>query len=232
MLPRFVQIKKALLDSIDSGRMRPGDQVASENQLALEHGVSRMTARKALSELVQEGILMRSQGIGTFVCDHRPMSSMLTITPIDQEVKLRGHQYTNQVLCVEAIAASEQQAAWLGVAAHSRIFHSCLIHFENHRPIQFEERLVNPRWAPDYLLQDFHQTSANQYLNQVAPLTEADHIVEAILAPKEIQHHLKLDEQHPCLLISRRTFSAKGIVSFVQLYHPGDRYRIGGHLDF
>lgn len=212
--------------------MRPGDQVASENQLAQEHEVSRMTARKALSELVQEGILMRSQGLGTFVSDHRPMSSMLTIKSIDQEVTQRGHQYSNQVLSVERIAASEQQAAWLGVEPEKPIFRSRIIHLENALPIQYEDRLVNPKWAADYLQQDFEQITANQYLNQVAPLTEADHIVEAIMAEADIRAALQLEAHHPCLKISRRTFSNKGIVSFAQLYHPGHRYRIGGHLDF
>ena len=175
--------------------MRPGDKVASENQLADLHQVSRMTARKALSELVQEGFLMRSQGLGTFVSDHRPMSSMLTIKRIDLEVTQRGHEYSNQVLSVEAIAASEQQAAWLGLKSGRQIFHSKIIHLENNLPIQLEDRLVNPQWATDYLQQDFQHITTSQYLNQVAPLTEADHIVEAIMADSSIRESLQLDER-------------------------------------
>ena len=60
---RFVQIKSAVLDKIESGEMRPGDKVLSENKLAASFGVSRMTARRALSELVVEGILARYQKI-------------------------------------------------------------------------------------------------------------------------------------------------------------------------
>ena len=89
MQPRYRVIKTAILDAIESGEMKPGSQVPSENQLAQQHRVSRMTARRALSEMVDEGILMRSQGIGTFVSDSRPMSSMLEIKSIRDEIEQR-----------------------------------------------------------------------------------------------------------------------------------------------
>ncbi len=232
MLPRFVQIKSELLDKIEQGLMKPGDKVPSENQLAEQFSVSRMTARRALTELVDEGILLRSQGLGTFVSDHRPMSSMLTIKSINEETLQRGHQYTNEVLALNKVVSNEQQSAWLGVNQGATLFHSKIVHCENGFPVQLEDRLVNPLWAPDYLIQDFGQTTANQYLNRVAPLTQADHIVEAITPSEHIASLLNIDVLQACLKISRRTFSAKGIVSYAVLYHPGNRYRIGGHLDF
>lgn len=212
--------------------MLPGDQVPSENQLAEQYQVSRMTARRALSELVSEGILARSQGLGTFVADHRPMSSMLEIRGIQDEIKQRGHQYTNVQLLKQVVLASEQQSAWLDVTPHSEIFHTQIVHLENGKPVQLEDRLVNPRWAPDYLQQDFALTSANHYLSQVAPLTQADHIVEAILPDELLASRLHIALTQPCLKVSRRTYSAKGIVSYAQLYHPGNRYRLGSHLEF
>jgi GntR family histidine utilization transcriptional repressor len=229
---RFVQIKSALLDQIERGEMRPGDKVLSENKLAASFGVSRMTARRALSELVAEGILARSQGVGTFVSDSRPMSSILEIRSIDDEIMQRGHRYSNKVLGVDTIQASERQSVWLGVAANSLIYHTKIVHMENELVIQLEDRLVNPALAPDYIEQNFVHTTANHYLSKVAPLTQADHSVEAILPNKGLAHILNIDVAQPCLKLSRRTYSNKGIVSYARLYHPGNRYRIGGHLDF
>ena len=229
---RFVQIKSALLDQIESGEMSPGDKVLSENQLADSFAVSRMTARRALTELVNEGILARSQGVGTFVSDSRPMSSILEIRSIDDEIMQRGHQYSNKVLAVDSIQTSEQQSVWLGVAVNSLAFQTKIVHMENGLAIQLEERLVNPLLAPEYIQQDFTQTTANHYLSKVAPLTQADHSVEAILPDKDMAHILDIPIAQPCLKLSRRTYSSKGIVSYARLYHPGNRYRIGGHLDF
>ncbi|MGS2719438.1 histidine utilization repressor [Paraglaciecola aestuariivivens] len=232
MQARFLLIKSALLKKIEQGEMAPGDKIPSENQLADAYGVSRMTARRALSELVNEGILARSQGLGTFVSDCRPMSSMLEIRSIDEEIIQRGHSYANQVIKAQSIQANEQQSAWLGVKLGSQVFHTQIVHKENGLAVQLEDRLVNPKWAPEYLQQDFSQITASHYLNQVAPLTQADHVVEACLAPEKIANLLTMATGQACLKISRRTFSAKGIVSYALLYHPADRYRIGGHLTF
>lgn len=232
MQPRFVKIKSKLLEMIDSGELCSGDQVPSENRLAEVYAVSRMTARRALTDLVSEGILLRSQGLGTFVADHRPMSSMLEIRSINEEISQRGHLYTNKMISVETIIANEQQSAWLDVKTQTKVFHSKIVHMENSVPVQLEERIVNPLWAPEYLLQDFQQITANQYLSKVAPLTEADHSIEAILPQTEVAELLDISNHQPCLQISRRTYSAKGVVSYATLTHPGNRYRMGGHLDF
>lgn len=227
-----MQIKDQIIAQIEQGELTPGDKVGSENQLAERFSVSRMTARRALTELVEEGILLRAQGVGTFVSDHRPMSSILHIRSIKEEIQQRGHEYSNQVLGVNSIQANEQSASWLGVTVGSDIFHSQVVHLESGTPIQFEDRLVNPRWAPDYLQQDFSTLTANEYLGKVAPLTEADHIVEAIIAAQSVTKILAIDSHQPCLKVTRRSHSRQGIVSYAVLYHPGNKYRLGGHLDF
>lgn len=208
--------------------------MASENQLSGQFKVSRMTARRALEDLSEAGFLFRSQGLGTFVSDSRPMSSMLEIRNIADEISERGNVCKVSVLTLEQIIANQQQANHLGVNQGSEIFHSRLVFFENDQAIQYEDRLVNPLLAPEYLNQDFSQTTPNHYLSKVAPLTEADHSVEAVLAgqlnyPRLLQQ-MKVESTAPCLYVIRRTFSAAGIVSIASLIHPGDRYRLGGHI--
>lgn len=230
--PQFIRIKASLLAAIEQGDYAPGAQVLSENQLADKHGVSRMTARRALTELVDEGILARSQGAGTFVCDQRPMSSMLTIRGIRDEVLARGHDYQCHVLAQKSVPADSYAASCFGVAEHVSLFHSLILHLENQIPIQLESRLVNPAMAPDYLEQNFTAVTVNQYLNTIAPLTEAEHSVEAVLATAQQAGYLQIAATIPCLQIHRRTYSRRGVVSLARLIHPGNRYRLGGHLHF
>ena len=232
MQARFEQIKWSILQQIEQGKLTPGDKVASENSLAEQFGVSRMTARRALSELVDQGFLIRSQGLGTFVSDTRPMSSILTIRSIHAEIKERGHEHSSQIIALNCIAATPQMSMWMDVLAGSELYRSQIIHYDNKRAIQFEDRLVNPVYAPDYLQQDFAQRTPSEYLNVVAPLTEADHIVEACLPSTDIAQKLDIDEQQAVLKINRRTYSRAGVVSYALLYHPGNRYRLGGHLNF
>ena len=232
MEPRYRAIKSALMAAIAKGQLKPGQMVESENNLAVRFNVSRMTARRALTELVDEGILGRSQGLGTFVSDHRPMSSVLTIRGIDEEIKARGHVHTCRVLQMEEAFASVETASWLGIESQAPVYFSSVVHFENDMAIQLEQRFVNPKWAPKYLRQDFTKSTANQYLSDVAPLTQADHSIDAISAGRDIAEVLNVEVGSPCLRIHRRTYSEQGIVSFAVLTHPGERYRLGGHLDF
>ena len=234
--PRYEIIKNHLLNQIEAGELQPGTRVASENQLSEQFSVSRMTARRALDELSDEGFLFRSQGLGTFVADSRPMSSMLEIRNIADEIRQRGHECTIKVLAVAEVEASEQQASWLGLASPAKVFNSVLVFYENGQAIQFEDRLVNPLLVPDYLRQDFQTTTPNEYLSSVAPLTEADHIVEAVL-PNDVSEHavaeyLNITPTTPCLKVMRRTYSNQGVVSVASLIHPGNRYRLGGHIHF
>lgn len=228
--PRYEYIKSELLSAIDKGELLPGAQVPSENQLAEQYSVSRMTARRALEELSDAGFLMRSQGLGTFVADARPMSSMLEIRNIADDIRERGHECQVKVLTLTSQSASEKHAQWLGLKQPVDIFHSVIVYFENGLAVQYEDRYINPLLVPEYLSQDFELATPNEYLSKVAPLTEADHIVEAVVAQKDIAKQLNISQTQPCLKVTRRTFSKAGIVSVAELFHPGDRYRLGGHI--
>jgi GntR family histidine utilization transcriptional repressor len=101
--PKFAQIKQFIVDKIRSGMWQENQRVPSENELSTQFSVSRMTARRALSELTEAGILTRSQGLGTFVASFKSQSSLLEIKNIADEVKERNGNYTCSVLIREAI---------------------------------------------------------------------------------------------------------------------------------
>ncbi|WP_404341303.1 histidine utilization repressor [Pseudoalteromonas mariniglutinosa] len=230
--PKFAQIKQFIVNNIRSGMWLENQRVPSENELTAQFSVSRMTARRALSELTEAGILTRSQGLGTFVASFKSQSSLLEIKNIADEVKARNGNYSCTILVMEAIHAIAPIAIALGVEVDSHVYRSVIVHNENDQPLQVEERFVNPHLAKDYLHQDFHRHTPHEYLSQVAPLTEARHTVEAIMPSSEMCQWLNLYNEEPCLQVIRRTWSSAGIVSFARLVSPGSKYRLGGHLTF
>lgn len=230
--PRYQKIKSFLLDEIEQGKLRPGDRVPSENRLARDFSVSRMTARRALHELADSGVLDRSQGAGSYVSETIASSSLLEIRNIADEITDRGHRHQCQVLLLEKCAASEKVARQMGLAQGESVLHSLMIHSENDIPVQWEERHVNPNLIPHYLEQDYCVKTSNAYLNEVAPLTEADHLIRAVAAEHEIAGKLQIEEGEPCLQITRVSRAKSGVVAYTQLIHPGKRFSLGGHLDF
>ncbi|WP_091387554.1 histidine utilization repressor [Microbulbifer marinus] len=230
--PRYAAIKRHIRQQIESGQWPVHFRVPSENDLAREFEVSRMTARRALTELTDEGVLMRSQGLGTFVAEPVPAGSLLEVRNIADEISARGHSYSNRILLLQECAATADVARALGMPEGARVFHSVIVHCDNELPIQWEERFTNPALAPDYLQQDFSAITPNAYLSQVAPLTEADTTVEAVAAEPAISAALDIQSHSACLQIWRRTMSSAGAVSFARLVHPGNRYRLGAQLRF
>ncbi|MGY5956083.1 histidine utilization repressor [Kosakonia sp. BK9b] len=229
-LPFYEKVKQAISAKIIDGTWRPHDRIPSEAELVAQFGFSRMTINRALRELTDEGLLVRLQGVGTFVAEPKGQSALFEIRSIADEIAARHHQHRCEVLLLEETRADLTQAAALELEEGARIFHSRMVHFENEIPVQIEDRCVNASVVPDYLRQDYTHTTAHAYLSLIAPLTEGEHIVEAVQGTAEECRLLHINEHDPCLLIRRRTWSTSHIVSHASLLFPGARYRLQGHF--
>lgn len=228
--PKFTIIKQYICDNIESGQWPQHSKVPSENELAEQFSVSRMTARRALQELTEQGLLVRSQGAGTFVATFKSQSSLLEIKNIADEIQSRGHTHKSQQLVLKEANVDEEISILLNIKADEIVFYSEVLHFENDEPIQLEQRYVNSKLAPTYLEQNLNKVTPHEFLSSVAPLTEATHEVEAILANQDICQLLNINSTQPCLQVKRRTWSSQGVVSAAILTSPGSKYRLGGHI--
>jgi GntR family histidine utilization transcriptional repressor len=229
---KYQVIKQYICENIESGQWLEHSKVPSENELSEQFSVSRMTARRALQELTEQGLLVRSQGSGTFVATFKSQSSLLEIRNIADEIHERGHQYHAEQLILQAVDVSEEITILLALKVGDTAYYSSVLHFENNAPIQLEQRFVNPKLVANYLKQDFTQVTPHEYLSSEAPLTEATHEVEAVLAKDEISQLLAISNTTPCLQVKRRTWSSQGVVSLAILTAPGNKYRLGSHLVF
>jgi GntR family histidine utilization transcriptional repressor len=228
--PLYVQVKRHILDNIGSGKWGTSTRVPSENDIVKSFGVSRMTANRALRELRDEGVLVRIAGVGSFVADQHAHAHPLEIRSIADEIRRRGHSHRAEIVSLERIRAVAQLAEDFGIAPRSELYSSVIVHFENERPIQLEERYVLPKLAPDYLKVDFNQTTPYDYLVRVAPLQEAEHLLRATMPDERTRRLLDMKREEPCLLMIRRTWTAGQIASVARLYHPGFRYEMSGRF--
>src|SRR6185312_9601795 len=142
--PAYQGIKDFILERIHSGEWAEGDLVPSENELAREFKVARMTVNRALRELTSEQILTRVQGAGTFVAQPKYASTLVEIRSISDEIVARGHAHRAHVLHLGASIVDDTLADEMQLPVGSPVFHSRLLHFENEQPVQIEERHVNP----------------------------------------------------------------------------------------
>jgi len=228
--PLYARVKQMITQQIDSGNWPPHYRVPSESELVSQLGFSRMTINRALREMTADGLLVRMQGVGTFVAEPKSQSALFEVHNIADEIASRGHRHSCKVITLEEEAAGSERALALDMREGQRVFHSLIVHFENDIPVQIEDRFVNALVAPDYLKQDFTLQTPYAYLNQVAPLTEGEHVVEAILAEASECKLLQIEKGEPCLLIRRRTWSGRQPVTAARLIHPGSRHRLEGRF--
>ena len=228
--PLYLQVKRHILDNIGSGKWGAAARVPSENDIVRSFGVSRMTANRALRELRDEGVLVRIAGVGSFVADRHAHAHPLEIRGIADEISERGHVHRAEIVALERIRAAAELAEDFGIAPRSELFCSLIVHFENDRPIQLEDRYVLPKLAPEYLQMDFTRTTPHDYLIRVAPLQEAEHLLRAEMPDERTRKLLAMKRDEPCLVVIRRTWTAAQIASLARLYYPGSRYELSGRF--
>ena len=226
----YARVKQHLKDGLASGRWPPGALMPSEAELVAAFGVSRMTANRALRELQAEGLVNRTQGVGTFAAQLHKVSSTLTIHDLHEEIEARGHQHTAQVHLQRSEAAPAALAAQLGVANGSAVFHTLIVHFENGVPLQCEDRYVNPATAPRYLQADFTRTTPTRELFETTALWRAQYSIEAARPTAQEAQLLAIGAETPCLIMVRRTFTRQAPITIARLVHPGPLYTLQGEF--
>lgn len=227
-VPAFQQIKDYILSEIHAGHWKEGDAIPSEQALAKQFGVSRMTVNRAVRELTDEQILSRVQGSGTYVAQQKYQATLVEIKSIADEIRARGHAHRSELHLLERSKATDVLAKQFGIKQGHGLFHSVIVHFENDIPIQVEDRWVSASVAPDYMEQDFAHVTPNEYLMAAAPLQGVNYSIEAISAPREIADMLQIAAKEPCLVLHRKTLSKGQVASVATMWHPGSRYQFAG----
>lgn len=226
--PPYQRVKQHLLEGLAEGRWPPGALMPSEAELVVRFGVSRMTVNRALRELQAEGLVSRSQGVGTFAAPRHLVASTLTVRDLHDEIEARGAMHTTSVHFAREERAAAGVAGQLGLKTGARVFHSLIVHAADGLPLQAEDRFVNPACAPGYLGVDFTHTTPTRYLLDVAPLWQAEVHIEARNASAAEAKLLAIAPGDAVLVLVRRT-QAQGVpITLARLVHPGARYTLQG----
>lgn len=242
-IPAYQRIKNAILDNIHSGKWQAGKAISTELALAAEFGVSRMTVNRALKELSEERVLERRQGSGTFVAQQQFNHTFVEVRNIAQDLKSANRDYKAKVVSKRAVTAgmlddelrrkfdidSEQVNADSDTDMPV-LYEVKIIHFADGEPIQFEERWVDAKKVPKFIEQDFSVVNTSDYLIAKSPLERGSYTIRALAAPDEIASFLQIAPQSPTLVLRRQTYSAGQVVTFVKMWHAGDRYQFSGEL--
>lgn len=222
----YNMVKQHILKHIESREWVANTKVPSEQELVEQLNVSRMTVHRALRELTVAGLLVRVPGVGTFISAETPKAISLELRDIAEEIKAAGGKHSAEVIVLEGKNATGKLVDELEVKENTRTYHSVIVHRDRNIAVQLEERFVLPRYAPDYLDQDFTQSTTFSFLWQNSHPTKMQHFIYAVLPTKRICQLLQIEPTEPCILLTRRTWVGETVATHSRFYYPGSRYRL------
>lgn len=228
-VPLYVQIKDYIRQNIQSGMFGVNERIPSERQLAEQFSVNRLTVSKAISELVQEGLLYTQVGKGTYVCPVKIDQVLQSLTSFTQDMDGRGKSASSRVLYAAVEPAGVEVAKALAILPGAEVFVLQRVRLADDQLIALEKSHITYALCPGILEQhDFSRESLYKVLHEVygLHLTYAHQTIEAAIAEAEELEALEADSCTPILRITRVTHDDQDrAVEFVRSSYRGDRYK-------
>lgn len=101
--PLYLQLKEHIKSEINMERYMPGQKLSTETELCEEYGVSRITARRAITDLVEEGVLIKKQGKGTFVREVKHKRELISVGSFSELTSSSGNEPNTKILSINII---------------------------------------------------------------------------------------------------------------------------------
>lgn len=221
-LPLYQQLQRALRQAIETRILSPDDALPPERDLATEFAVSRITVRKAIDGLVNEGMLVRRQGSGTFVCS-RVEKNFSKLTSFSEDMRARGRNPRSIWLRRSAGTVTPEESLTLRSSPGTPVYRFHRIRFADDAPMAIEYATVLASCLPSL---DAVESSLYEALERAGnrPVRALQRL-RAVLFTAEQAELLQAKEKDAGLLVERLGFLKDGsAVEFTQSYYRGDIY--------
>lgn len=232
-LPLHHQLYDLLRGKIRSGEWIEGQMIPTEPELINQYGVSRIVIRQVLNRLVNEGMIFRQQGRGSFVAERRLEEGLSRIISFTEDMRQRGLTPKTRILFTGLIPAPEDIAEHLGIQAGDELARLERLRLANDEPMSIEEAHLVHRYFPGVLNEDYALVPLRETLQQKygVRITRARQVIRAVQATAEQARLLTTQGKSPLLLVERVSFSEQNQpVEFLRIYFRGDRYSLYNDL--
>ncbi len=220
--PLYLQLARNLRDHIANGGIDPGNALPSERDLSEITGLSRVTIRKGIDQLIDEGVLLRKQGSGTFVT-RRIETPGSVLSSFSDDARLRGED-PGVIWMIKAYAQpTEEEAGMLQIAASSQVARLGRVRLSGGEPLAIEHAVVPAEFLPnlDRIGDSLYSALEN---NGARPVSGTQRIRASLATPTEAGI-LSTDQNAAVLRIERLTSAANGRpIEFTRSTYRGDRY--------
>ncbi|GAA4593647.1 GntR family transcriptional regulator [Planotetraspora phitsanulokensis] len=226
--PLWVQAAELIERQVREGVLPAGRRLPAERELCTQMGISRVTLRRALQHLVEQGVLRSSHGRGWYVASRPDRDWPNSLESFTETARRKALVATSRVIRAEVREASLDEADQFGVAAGTKLFVLERVRMLDGLAIGVDASRVVLNLAPGLPDTDFAVASLLEELAAAgAEPVVAQSVIESMGCPEEISGHLDLVPGDPVLVMHQSMVDAVGRVVLVStITYRGDRYRL------
>jgi len=227
-IPIYVQIREALRAEITREVLKRGEKLPSENELASQFKVSRMTIRESIEDLVDEGLIYRRHGVGTFVAYPHLQRDHTRLTSFFDKAESDGVHVRATLLNKDVLSAKPKIAQALDIPVGSKVIRVKTLRFVDNVPITVHDAYVPHELFACILNENLEvQHLWTLFEKSGHKVKRAIQRLEAREATKDIAHLMKIKEGAPILFKERTVYADDGTpVEFTYCYNRGDIYSL------
>ncbi len=227
-VPLYYQLAEAIEDRIASGEWQPGDRLPPERDLAAQAGISRMTARQALTWLAERGAIEIRHGIGTFVAQPKLTSDPLHLLGFTEQMMATGGDVTSTVLAQEVLPAPRPVARALDLHPATGVVRIMRLRSLNGSPVLLETSYFPHARFAGIEHEDLSHASLYTLLQVEygVHLTHAQQSVEAVGSNAFESSLFGIEHGSPMLLLEGVAADSDGTPGeYFKAVYRGDRFK-------
>ncbi|WP_028708753.1 GntR family transcriptional regulator [Propionicicella superfundia] len=235
LLPYYAQLKQILIESVEDQRLKAGDRLPGDHELAEHFGLSRSVVRQAMAELETEGLVARQRGKGTYLAREKVSEGLAGwIGGLADDARRRGSRVTSRVVRCEVVPADSRVAGLLSLPERAPV-----VLLERVRSIDGEPWSHTTTWLPSSLVpglekEDFAEQSLYALLRERYGLVfgRVRRSIEATPAEESTARHLGIEPSDPVLRLSSVLMDTADVpIETFVAFHRGDRSRFDVELE-
>jgi len=221
----YARVETVLAGEIADGDLKVGDQLPTEDSLISRFGVSRITVRRAIQNLVSRGLVEIRRGKGTFVAAPKITQDLTVLSGFVEDMHAVGRKPTARVLGREIVPANGNVATQLALTRGERVVRIRRVRLADGVPLSFDETYLPLDIGKKIIVNDLRIEPIFALLERKydVPLVEAEYKLDAVPAGIEVAAALKVKLRTPIFRIERTSYSTGGRpVDYETLHYRGD----------
>ncbi len=225
--PLYLQIYHDICKKVDDGFLKSGEPMPTEQELMYYYGVSRVTVRKALMELISDGIIVREHSKSPTIAHKKPRKNVSRLTSLREEILNAGLTPKSLFTVIQNVPANSTIAAILNVPEGEPLIYFHRIRYGNDVPIAVQDVYIRAKYCSVEDLKSLGDNSVYDTLEHKRgiDIDYADVILTAKIPTKKQCQELDTTNDTPVLLMKRTAYLADGdVLEYAETYYVTSRY--------